>query len=94
MECRIRGKTWLEFSTDSVERVRKQLRKAPRYQGIISGRFTGVFTAGGGPYGDGSYRIKFEVQDVTDVRVIVRDWKTPLSEKNGSCRDIPVRRRR
>jgi hypothetical protein len=87
MECRADGKTWLEFNTDAAKRIKKQMKKAPQGQGIVSGRFTGVFHATGGPYGDGSYKFEFEVEEVSDLRVLVRDWKSPL-DRVGSCKSI------
>ena len=86
-ECRANGRTWFAFNPDAKDRIRKQLKKAPRHQGIISGRFTGVFHGTGGPYGDGTFRFEFEVEEVSDIHVLVRDWKTPLDQV-GSCKSM------
>lgn len=87
MECRSKGKTWLTFHPEAIDKVRKQLKKAPRHQGIISGRFTGVFHGTGGPYGDGSFKYEFEVEGIFGIRTLARDWKTPLAHVGG-CKEL------
>jgi hypothetical protein len=85
MECHIRGKTWLQFDSDTAKQVRKGLRKAPRHQGIIIADFTGIFHAKGGPYGDGSYRYSFEVEAVENMKVLAKCVTTSISAV-GRCR--------
>ena len=84
-ECRAEGKIWATFQTDAVGRLRRQLNKAPRDQGIVTGKFTGVFHASGGPFGDGTFRFEFVIEQAQQVRVLVRDWKTGLAEV-GACK--------
>lgn len=86
-ECRNKGRTWLTFHPDFTDKLNKQLRKAPRHAGIIIGRFTGVFHGRGGPYGDGGYPFEFEVEEVSEVKVLVRNYKRPLSEAVLKCGD-------
>lgn len=85
MECRKWGQmTWLEFSVEHDKKLRKQMRKAPKDHGFIAARFTGVFRRRGHSYG--GYTFEFEVEDVSGVRVLIRDYKTPLSSVPSCCK--------
>ena len=89
-ECKDVGRTWLEIDPNSSpEQVERQLQKGPKGHGVISGHFTGVFHAGGGPYGMGQYSSKFVLQDLTEVKTVIRDTKaTSISQTTCSCEKI------
>jgi hypothetical protein len=81
VECRTVGElTWVKFS-DQFKM--KDLRKAPKNLGIVSGLFTGVFRRRSNTYG--GYKFDLEVDSVSDVRVLVRDTKIPLSAVPKCC---------
>ncbi len=90
-ECKDKGRTWLEIPIDddaAGRRLHRELAKLPKGHGVINGQFTGIFHAGGGPYGHmGAYRNKFDLQELSHTKVVIRDTKTAVSEENCSCRE-------
>jgi len=79
LKCGGDGKTWLEFNEKTLDNTSRSLRKAPRNQGIINAVFYGTFGGTKGPYGDGSYPYRFDVNFVRDVKVVSRDGWHPNS---------------
>ncbi len=77
MRCRDQGKTWLEFNEKTANAVRRSLRKAPPDHGIINATFYGILDGSNGPYGDGGYSYRFDVELVKDVEVVYRDGRAP-----------------
>lgn len=77
MKCRGQGKTWLEFNEKTADAVRHALRKAPRDHGIINATFYGTLDGSNGPYGDGGYSYRFDVESIKDVKVVYRDGRAP-----------------
>ena len=75
--CRERGKTWLEVTEKNANAFRRALRKAPRDHGIINATFYGILDGSNGPYGDGGYSYRFDVELVKDVEVVYRDGRAP-----------------
>jgi hypothetical protein len=87
LKCRDNQKTHLEYEpvTDEAEiEIIRAVRKAPRRQGIINATFYGTFRASGSPFGDGSYKYKFSVEQIEDITVVSKEGWVPesLSEKS------------
>jgi hypothetical protein len=89
VKCRDQGRTWLEFGADSASATRRALAKAPNHQGTLNATFYGTFQASKGPFGDGGYAFKFDVQSVKAVEVISKDGWAPerlsTSEQQRLC---------
>jgi hypothetical protein len=77
MKCRGGGKTWLEFPADPPKEMKRALRQAPKGQGTLNGRFSGIFRAKPGAFGDGGYKFQLVLESVTDVQVISRSGGAP-----------------
>src|SRR5215475_6553753 len=77
MGCRGQVKTWLEVTEKNANAFRRALRKAPRDHGIINATFYGIIDGSNGPYGDGGYSYRFDVELVKDVKVVYRDGRAP-----------------
>lgn len=75
--CRDRGKTWLEFDTDSDRELRGALKRLPKDQGTVNAIFEGTLTSTDGPFGDGGYRFKFVAKSISDVSVISKSGANP-----------------
>jgi hypothetical protein len=89
MKCRDQGKTWLEFGTETASAVRRALGKAPRHQGTLNATFYGTFRGTKGPYGDGGYVFRFDVESVKAVEIVSKDGWAPerlsASEQQRLC---------
>jgi hypothetical protein len=79
VQCRDQGKTWLEFDPDSMAAIRRALNKAPRNQGTLNARFYGVFRSAQGPYGDGGYTYRFDLNFVEGVEIVSKSGGSPES---------------
>jgi hypothetical protein len=77
MRCGGQGKTWLEVAEKNANAFHRALRKAPRDDGIINATFYGILDGSNGPYGDGGYSYRFDVELVKDVEVVYRDGRAP-----------------
>jgi hypothetical protein len=72
MCCPERGaKVWVEIKPDLDDRSRRLLRKLPRGMGLALATFEGALE-GGGPYGDGGYRLRFTVDKVEKLEATAK----------------------
>jgi hypothetical protein len=69
--CRDMGKTWRTVA-DPNAKTRALLRRLPKESGTVNAVFTGVFRASGGPFGDGSYRFRFEMSSMETPQLLSR----------------------
>jgi len=96
MKCRGNGKTWLEYPSDPPKEMKRALRRAPKGQGTLNGRFSGVFEATPGAFGDGGYKFRLVLESVTDVEIISRSGGAPEvlmeSERRRLCDGESVER--
>ncbi|MFN3330192.1 MAG: hypothetical protein ACK419_04620 [Pyrinomonadaceae bacterium] len=74
--CRDVGKTWLEIG-DITKKSKKVLKKFPKDDGTINALFTGTFESSKGPYGDGSYRFRFVLKEISQVEVVTKSGADP-----------------
>jgi hypothetical protein len=82
MECRTVGKlVEAKLADDSVK---KQFKRAPKDHGIISASFVGIFRRRASGYG--GYAHEIEIESVKDIRVLVKNMKTPLASIKPCCR--------
>jgi hypothetical protein len=80
LTCRDKGRTWLEIEDDAISsQSKKALRKFPESDGTINAIFTGRFESSGGPFGDGSYRFRFVLEDITNAELISSSGFEPAS---------------
>lgn len=77
LKCRGQGKTWLEFGFEAAPNVRRALRKAPNDHGTVNAVFYGTFRGRRGPYGDGGYAYKLDLEFLKDVKVVYREGMAP-----------------
>ncbi len=77
LKCRDQAKTWLDFDQETAPAVRRALRKAPQHQGPLNATFYGTFRGTGGPYGDGGYRFRFDVNAVEGVEIVSKSGWSP-----------------
>lgn len=78
LNCRKKGKTWLEIDEDNITKnSKKTLKKFPRDDGTINALFTGTFESSKGPFGDGGYRFRFEVKDISQAELVTKSGADP-----------------
>lgn len=76
--CRDIGKTWLEIEDDLISsRSRKALKKLPKDGGTVTAIFTGRFESSKGPFGDGSYRFRFVLNEVEQTELVSKSGFDP-----------------
>lgn len=78
LPCRDIGKTWLEIEDDLISsRSRKTLKKLPKDGGTVTAIFTGRFESSKGPFGDGSYRFRFVLNEIEQPELVSKSGFDP-----------------
>lgn len=78
LQCRDRGKTWLEIDDDAISpKSKKMLKKLPKNDGTINAIFTGKFESSKGPFGDGSYRFRFVLEEIRQAKLVSKSGFDP-----------------
>lgn len=78
LDCRDKGKTWLEIDDDEVTaKSRKILKKFPKDAGTVNAVFTGTFESSKGPFGDGGYRFRFVLKSISQAEVVTKSGWDP-----------------
>lgn len=89
--CRTLGKTWLEISQISKTSA-KILKKLPADDGTVNASFTGTFHSSAGPFGDGGYRFRLMLRELSRVELLTESGADPSSLPNNVrekiCRDV------
>ena len=80
LNCRDKGRVWLDFSDEMDSDSKNALRSIPEGIGIVNMTLTGVFETGQA-YGDGGYRHRLVARKIWDVVVLVRGAKRSEKEK-------------
>ncbi|MFV0388159.1 MAG: hypothetical protein ACK5NT_05335 [Pyrinomonadaceae bacterium] len=76
LDCRSIGKTWLEAS-NITKKSEKILKKLPRDDGTVNAIFTGTFESSKGPFGDGSYRFRFMLKEISQAELVTKSGADP-----------------
>jgi hypothetical protein len=88
LECRNLGKTWLEI-WDLTKKSKKILKKFPKNDGTINAIFTGIFQSSKGPFGDGGYRYRFLLKEISQAELVTKSGADPnalaKNEKEKLC---------
>ena len=91
------GKIWLEMDPKLGRGTLNLLHKFPKGMGLVLATFTGTLETGG-PYGDGGYRSKFEIDRVEKIEATskVHSGREPswipqncADQKNTSVLPVP-----
>lgn len=78
LDCRDTGKTWLEIDDDNItKKSKKMLRKFPKDDGTINALFTGTFESSKGSFGDGSYRFRFVLKEISQAELVTKSGADP-----------------
>jgi len=88
LSCRDLAKTWLEIDDDTISAsARKALKKFPKNEGTVTADFSGTFESSKGPYGDGSYRFRFILEDIRQPEVVSKSGFDPSHlPRNVKCK--------
>jgi hypothetical protein len=71
--CATAPRTWLEIDSDNVtKKSRKALKRLPRDGATVNALFIGKFESSGGPFGDGAYRFRFMVREVSQIELVTK----------------------
>ena len=76
LDCRDIGKTWLEIG-DVTKKSEKTLKKFPKDDGTINALFTGKFESSKGSYGDGGYRFRFVLKEISQAKLLTKSGADP-----------------
>lgn len=76
LKCRDLGKTWLEI-WDPTKKSSEILKKLPNDDGTVNATFTGTFQSSGGPFGDGSYRFRFLLREISQAELLTKSGADP-----------------
>jgi hypothetical protein len=78
LDCRDKGKTWLEMDDDIItaesERILKRL---PKNDGTVNALFTGIFVSSRSSFGDGGYRFGFLLKKISQAKVVTKSGWAP-----------------
>lgn len=78
LDCRDMGKTWLEIDEDNItKKSKKILKKFPKDDGTINALFTGTFDSSKGSYGDGGYRFRFVLKEISQAKLLTKSGGDP-----------------
>ena len=76
LDCRNIGKTWLEIG-EITKKSEKILKKFPKDDGTINALFTGIFQSSKGPFGDGGYRFRFMLKEISKAKLLTKSGGDP-----------------
>ena len=76
LNCRNIGKTWLEIG-DITKKSEKILKKFPNDDGTITALFTGIFQSSKGSFGDGGYRFRFMLKEISKAKLLTKSGADP-----------------
>jgi hypothetical protein len=76
LDCRDTGKTWLEIG-DITKKSEKILKKFPKDDGTINALFTGTFESSKGPFGDGGYRFRLMLKEISQAKLVTKSGADP-----------------
>lgn len=76
LKCRNLGKTWLEI-WDITKKSKKILKKFPNDDGTVNAIFTGIFQSSKGPFGNGGYRFRFKLKEISQAELITKSGADP-----------------
>ena len=82
LDCRNLGKTWLEIG-DITEKSKNILKKLPRDDGTVNAVFTGTFESSKGPFGDGGYRFRFVLKEISQTEFVTKSGADPNQLPNN-----------
>ncbi len=77
VDCRDKGKTWLEIDDDLAPESIKILKRLPKDDGTVNALFTGIFQSSKGPYGANGYRFGFILKRITQVVFVSKNGGDP-----------------
>ena len=84
LDCKDKGKAWLEVPFDLDDPAIRPLRRAPKGAGIVNLTLQGVFVSGNHYFGHmGMYPYKFVVHKITDVAVVSKGMKPIADEEKA-----------
>jgi hypothetical protein len=86
LDCRDRGRVWLDFSWDLDKASQKALKRAHKHDGLCNLTVEGTL-ASGGHYGHmGAYQYEFTANRVSDVMVVSKGMKSRAEEEAAERR--------
>lgn len=77
LTCQGAGRTWLEFPQDPPPEMKRAFKGTPKGQGTLNATFRGVFQAKPGSFGDGGYKFRLVLEDLSAVKVVSRSGGVP-----------------
>jgi hypothetical protein len=84
LDCKDKGKAWLEVPFELDNAAVRPLRRAPKGAGVVNLTLQGVFVTGNHHFGHmGMYPYKFVVHRVTDIAVVSKGMKTLAEEEKA-----------
>lgn len=87
LECRGLARTWLEF-LDLPKDSERILKKFPKDNGTVTATFTGIFQSSQGPFGDGGYRFRILVKEISQAEVVAKSGADPNSLSDSLRRRV------
>lgn len=85
LDCRDKGKTWLEFANLDDESDRA-VRRLPKGGGIVNLTVQGVFASGATFGHENGYHYKIVARKVSDVVIVQKGMKRPAVEEKAEKR--------
>lgn len=76
LECRNLGKVWLEIG-DITSKSGKIFNNFSKNDGTINGIFTGVFQSSEAPFGDGGYKFRFWLEEISKPELLTKSGGDP-----------------
>lgn len=89
LECRDRGRAWLDLSSDVDEASERRLKKTPKGAGIVNLTIQGTFRAGGNYGHMNGYHYEIMPNRISDIKILQKGMKSPKEaeeiEKQFAC---------
>lgn len=86
LDCKDKGKTWLEIPVDLDDASARYLKRAPKGAGIVNLTVQGVFVSGGTFGHQNGYHYKIVAYKIRNVAVIQKGMKPPAEEERAEKR--------
>lgn len=78
LSCRNEVRTWLEIDSSILKpKSIKALKKLPKDWGTVTATFTGKFESSDGPFGDGTYRYRFALKEISQITLVAKNSRDP-----------------